>query len=166
MDEHRELGLSSVVIPDRLPVLDRGSHSEDEGRACAMEAASWLACERWSDAPRSVHPVIARVARAANDRADDGERQQLWPLIIASLGTSRRVRPLLSYRLERMRRQSLRRLGRERLAEVWECVLLEHARLCGARATVVANDRFETLSDRLGPSRPAGGTARPAGDAR
>ncbi|MCU1495876.1 MAG: hypothetical protein JWO62_3640 [Acidimicrobiaceae bacterium] len=141
--------LSSVAIPDRLPLLDRGSHDEREGRACAMEAASWLSCEPWSDAPRSVHPVLARAARAANDQLDDDERQKIWPLILASLGTTRRARPLLRVRLERSRRRACRELGRNDLRAVWEAVLDEHARLCGHRGVDVPRDRFVSLADRL-----------------
>ncbi len=44
-----------------------------------MEAASWLAGEPWTDHPRSVHPVIAGVARAADDSVSDAERTGLWP---------------------------------------------------------------------------------------
>jgi hypothetical protein len=46
-----------------------------------MEYASFLAGERWSDHPSCTHPMLAQVARQANDLIDDADRQQLAPLI-------------------------------------------------------------------------------------
>jgi hypothetical protein len=144
-------------IPDRLPILDRGSHAPDSGRACAMEAASWLAGEPWSDHPRSVHPVIARVARRANDRAGEGDRQQLWPLIMASLGTGtdRRLRVSL-----RLRRKSWRmeRLGSHahqtlHLRQLWKDLVNEHASLTGHQASPINRELLGTLRSHLAGGR-------------
>jgi hypothetical protein len=61
------LSLSDLDLPDRLPQLERGSHRPGSGKACVMEAASWLADEPWSDHPRSVHRAIAQVAIRVNE---------------------------------------------------------------------------------------------------
>lgn len=42
-----------------------------------MELVSVLAGERWTDAPRCTHPLLARLARLVNDAVDDGARQAL-----------------------------------------------------------------------------------------
>ena len=149
---------AAFEIPDRLPLLDRGSHAPDSGRACAMEAASWLAAEPWSDHPRSVHPVIARVARRANDRADDGDRQHLWPLIVASLGTGADRRWRVGARLRR-KAWRIEHLGpppqqARHLRELWSDLLAEHSRLTGHRAAPVDHGRLEGLRSRLSPTRP------------
>jgi len=91
---------AGMEVPDRLLRLDKGSHRASSGRACAMEAASWLAGESWSDHPRSVHGVIAEVARRVNDEVGDAERQQLWPLILGLVGH----RPALSLPFQRRRK--------------------------------------------------------------
>lgn len=71
-----------------LPLLDRGSHLGPEQGACLMELASILAGERFSDAPRSVHPLIAAVARAVNDTVDEEWLPRLSLLVPEAIGTS------------------------------------------------------------------------------
>jgi hypothetical protein len=88
-----------MKIPDRLPTLDRLSHPPNDRKACAMEAASWLAGEEWSDHPRSVHPVVAAIARGVNDRMSDAGRARLWPLVLRSLATARPDDHVLAVRL-------------------------------------------------------------------
>jgi hypothetical protein len=136
-------------FPDRLPELDRGAHLPGSGRACAMEAASWLAGERWSDHPRSVNPAIASVARWVNDVVDDHERQQLWPLILASLGTaSGGFRT--NRRLRRLTREAgCRAAARGRPADAWMDVLTEHARLTGHQPVTVSGTRIAEFGDHL-----------------
>lgn len=107
-----EFNFSDIELPDHLPRLNRGAHREDSGGACAMEAAAWLAGESWSDRPRSVHPVVAQVARTVNDGVCDEERQTLWPLIMASLDTARPRHPILSLRLSWFRGKGLGGCGR------------------------------------------------------
>jgi hypothetical protein len=151
-----EMNMADMKMPDRLLRLDKGSHRASSGRACAMEAASWLAGEPWSDHPRSVHPVIAGVARRANDEVDDAERQRLWPLILASLDTARPRRLGLAHRL---RRSAWKAEARSRGADprqVWEQVLAEHTRLTGHRPGAVSSERFESLSAHLIPPRAEG----------
>ena len=141
--------LLTMDVPDCLPTLDRGGHRPDEHRACAMEAASWLAGEPWSDRPRSVHPVIARVARAANDNLDDTERQGLWPLILASLDTAHPWKPFLHWRLERLRRRSRAHVGSD-LRELWVSLLAAHARSTRCRPISPPIARFIDLELLLG----------------
>jgi hypothetical protein len=120
----KEMNFDDVVIPDRLPRLERGQHWEGSGKACVMEAASWLAGEPWSDHPRCVHATITRVAIRANDRLSDEERQRLWPLVIASVGTAKPFDVRLDFRLRLVAfRAHRRRLG---LDEVWRAVLAEY----------------------------------------
>ncbi len=51
-----------------------------------MELASYLAGERWSDAPRCTDPMLAALARMVNDCTSDGARSQLAPLVPAVVG--------------------------------------------------------------------------------
>jgi len=52
-----------------------------------MELASMLAGEPFSDSPHSVHPVLASVARAVNDRVGDATRSRLARLVPMMLHT-------------------------------------------------------------------------------
>ena len=73
-------------IPDQLPVISRGRHLEPEDGGCLMEIASLLAGERWSDAPRCTHPLLAAVARLVNDEVGDEARQELLQLVPELVG--------------------------------------------------------------------------------
>lgn len=77
---------SPVSVPDILPVLSRGKHRNARKGACFMELASYLAGERWSDAPRCTHPLLAALARAVNDSTSDAARPLLAPLIPSVIG--------------------------------------------------------------------------------
>jgi hypothetical protein len=67
--------------------LSRGKHhSSDEG-ACAMELASMLAGEPFSDQPESVCPVIASFMRAYNDSIDDRRRRDLYEYASKAVGS-------------------------------------------------------------------------------
>ena len=77
---------------ERLPTirLEHGAHPEPNGElaACAMELASWLAGEPWSDHPSCACPVIGAFMRAWNDALPDAERNELLlPLIPRLVGT-------------------------------------------------------------------------------
>ncbi len=115
-----------------VPFIDWGTHQPSDGKACVMEAASWLAGEEWSDHPRSVHPVIARVARSVNDSLGVAERQRLWHLLLLSLDTARPYRPLLNWRLERLRRRTVARQldGTGSSPVTWDRVRGRSARRC------------------------------------
>ena len=129
--EPYRLEATTLPIPAGLMRLEKGSHPPGRDVGCAMEAASWLAGEAWSDHPASVHPVIARVARLANDGLeDDVERQRLWPLILASLDTGRPWSPLLSWRLGRAARR-LKKLCQGDMVQVWRSLLVRHLELTG-----------------------------------
>jgi hypothetical protein len=72
--------------PDVLPVLSRGKHRSPKRGACFMEMASYLAGERWSDAPACTHPLLAAVARAVNDGTTDAGRSAIAPLVPTVIG--------------------------------------------------------------------------------
>jgi len=67
--------------------LSAGSHASPKEGACVMELASILAGEPFSDAPRSVCPVIADFLRTYNDRVDDRRRQDLYEYAAKAVGT-------------------------------------------------------------------------------
>lgn len=60
--------------------LTRGPNSSPDEGVCAMELASMLAGEPFSDRPISVSAVITGVLRTHNDRIDDRRRQDLYHL--------------------------------------------------------------------------------------
>jgi hypothetical protein len=71
-----------------LPVLSRGKHRRPRSGACFMEYASYLAGERWSDAPPCTHPLLAALARQVNDRISDAGRQELLELVPTVIGVT------------------------------------------------------------------------------
>ena len=152
MDDQRSPGTCGS-IPAKLLVLERGRHASTDGGACAMEAASWLAGEPWSDRPASVHPRLAAVARATNDALDDLRRQSLWPLILQSVGTGAkrwrrplRRRLMLNWQIRRVIRHArVKASDGEALRSLWETLLLEFEEDggtdCGVVGTTAALDR-------------------------
>jgi hypothetical protein len=83
--------LHPLIDPERLAkvtTLDRNSHSSFEDGVCAMEAASYIAGEPWSDHPNCVCPVIGAFMRSWNDDLPDDERTVLLlPLVPRTVGT-------------------------------------------------------------------------------
>jgi hypothetical protein len=81
--------------PERLAkitTLYSGSHevadSDQEFRACVMEAVAYVAGEPWSDAPECACPVITAFMVSWNDGLPDDERSALLlPLIPKLVGT-------------------------------------------------------------------------------
>jgi hypothetical protein len=69
-------------------VLDRGKHKSPADGMCALEAASLIAGEPFSDHPRCVSPVIAAFMRRWDDNLDFEDRQQLKPFIRKVIGTN------------------------------------------------------------------------------
>jgi hypothetical protein len=67
--------------------LDAGRHASPDHGMCAVELASVLAGEPFSDHPQSVCPVIAAFVRSYNDRVDAGRRQALLPYAARIVGT-------------------------------------------------------------------------------
>ena len=78
----------TAAIPDAL-VLSAGSHQSRQDGMCVMEAVSYVAGERWSDAPQCTCPIIAGFLRSWNDGLPtDADRDRLLrPLIPAVIGT-------------------------------------------------------------------------------
>ena len=67
--------------------LSKGKHSAPEDGACAMELASMLAHEPFSDHPHSVCPAIGSFLRAYNDSIDDQRRQDLYAYAAMVVGS-------------------------------------------------------------------------------
>ncbi len=67
--------------------LDKGSHVDAKAGMCAMELASVLAGEPFSDTPQCVSSVIACFMRNWNDALDDTTRQFLKPCVLKALNT-------------------------------------------------------------------------------
>lgn len=81
------------IIQDRLAWFEQiallgGSHADLDAGVCALEAASYLAGEEFSDHPQCVCPTIAAFGRAWNDALDDETRNRLLkPIIPKMIGT-------------------------------------------------------------------------------
>jgi hypothetical protein len=76
-----------ITSPATTVLLSRGRHADPGDGACAMELASALAGEPWSDHPACVHPVLAAIARAVNDGTGEAGRARLAALVPAMIGT-------------------------------------------------------------------------------
>lgn len=72
--------------PQILPLLGRGRHRNPRKGACFMELASYLAGEKWSDAPRCTDPALAALARMVNDASSDAARPALARYVPAVVG--------------------------------------------------------------------------------
>jgi hypothetical protein len=68
--------------------LSRGAHRSPDQGMCAMELASTLAGEPFSDHPQCVSPVVAAFARVYNDSIDDERRQDLLRYAADAVGTA------------------------------------------------------------------------------
>jgi hypothetical protein len=93
----RRLGMRGDV-PFSVPLLGRGQHRDPRTGACLVEFASVLAAAPWSDAPATVDPALAQVARHVNDAMSDAGRRllvPLAPLLVGTAGADLRVRPAL-----------------------------------------------------------------------
>jgi hypothetical protein len=73
----------------RSLTLLSGAHRDFEAGACAMEAASWIAGEPWSDHPACVCPIIGAFMRSWNDGIQDNNERTalLTGLIPLTIGT-------------------------------------------------------------------------------
>lgn len=80
------------MTPDSLPTLAAGAHVPHDGEACVMEYVALLAGEPWTDSPKCTHPVLAEMARLANDFGPDDRRYELVPLIGRLFGTGGTLR--------------------------------------------------------------------------
>ena len=70
--------------------LSRGRHAALSEGVCAMELASMLADEPFSDRSPSISPTIGAFLRTYNDGVDDDGRQDLYPFAAAVVGTASR----------------------------------------------------------------------------
>jgi hypothetical protein len=79
---------TSLSIPSpQTARLTRGGHASPEDGAYAMELASMLAGEAFSDHPKSVCRVIAAFLRWYNDAIDDDRRRDLYRCVADVVGT-------------------------------------------------------------------------------
>jgi hypothetical protein len=67
--------------------LARGRHARRELGVCAVELASMLAGDPFSDRPPSVCPVIGAFLRAYNDAVGSARRQDLYGPVARIVGT-------------------------------------------------------------------------------
>lgn len=76
-------------IPDFIPVLSHGGHSNPANGACVMEMVSFITGEKWTDHPKSVHATLAEVARNTNDFVSDDNRSIIANMIPRFIGTDK-----------------------------------------------------------------------------
>src|SRR3954465_7978333 len=68
--------------------LKAGGHASPEDGFCIMEAASYVAREKFSDHPECVSPIIGSFLRSWNDSLNDEDRNRLLrPYIFKVVGT-------------------------------------------------------------------------------
>lgn len=91
-------------IPDFIPVLSHGGHSNPKQGACVMEMVSYIAGEAWSDRPECVNDTIQEIARQVNDFVSDDNRSIIATMIPRFIGTdkvnSKELRKLTSDKLK------------------------------------------------------------------
>ncbi len=127
--DHREPLCRGSLSVDRFTAvshqtvkLTKGKHSSPEQGACAMELASMLAGEPFSDDPLSVCPVIGSFLRAYNDSIDDDRRQDLYEYASKVVGSR------ASEAVERARAKRLIAWAVERRRPLWARLLARAAR--------------------------------------
>ena len=76
-----------ALAPVGMPILSRGRHDSPADGACLMEYVSVLAGEPFSDHPRCVDPLLARLAWAVNDWSNESVRSMLVLLAPRMIGT-------------------------------------------------------------------------------
>ena len=81
-------GSWNLGIGNRPLRLSEGSHDSPREGICAVELASLLAGEKFSDRPRCVCEVVAAFMRSLNDRLAHADRQGLIPYAHRALGTA------------------------------------------------------------------------------
>jgi hypothetical protein len=78
----------SITIDLDTLTLTSGSHTSFESGACLLEAASYMAGERFSDQPNCVSPVLGTYGRRLNDTLPTVRRQELKAYIPQLIGTA------------------------------------------------------------------------------
>lgn len=76
-------------IPDYIPVLSHGGHSDPKQGACVMEMVSFIAGEAWSDRPDCVLYPIQNIAQRVNDFVSDDNRSIIADMIPRFIGTDK-----------------------------------------------------------------------------
>jgi hypothetical protein len=99
-----------MSVSHQTITLSTGRHRSPDDGACAVELASMLAGEPFSDRPDAVCPVIAAFLRSYNDHVDDGRRQDLYRYAALAVGTHGDAQ------LERRRSERCLRWARESCA--------------------------------------------------
>lgn len=80
------MGMS--VASHQVVRLSRGRHPSPDVGVCAMELASMLAHEPFTDRSPSISPTIGAFLRTYNDGVDDDRRQDLYSVAAAVVGTA------------------------------------------------------------------------------
>lgn len=80
--------MNMTEIPNYIPVLTHGGHSDPTQGACVMEMVSFITGEKWTDHPKSVYGAIAEVARNTNDFVSDDNRSLIADMIPRFIGTN------------------------------------------------------------------------------
>src|SRR4051812_31674687 len=78
-----------MTVSHQVARLARGRHASPETGVCAMELASMLAHEPFSDRAPSISPTIGAFLRTYNDGLDDEPRQDLYAVAAAVVGSAR-----------------------------------------------------------------------------
>src|SRR3954469_22253463 len=77
-----------MTVSHQVARLARGRHASPDAGVCAMELASMLAHEPFSDRSPSISPTIGAFLRTYNDGVDDDRRQALYSVAAAVVGTA------------------------------------------------------------------------------
>lgn len=95
------MNFTTVIIPDHLPELVRGTREDPSKGGCLMQVTNYLARRTWTDQPsHNVLPILQNIAVKVNDLVCDMHRQQLWrfvPRLMETFNLS--VPPSIAHRL-------------------------------------------------------------------
>src|SRR3954453_2418634 len=78
-----------TLAPYHVVRLARGRHASPTAGVCAMELASMVAHEPFSDRSRSISPTIGAFVRTYNDGLSDDRRQDLYAVAALIVGSAR-----------------------------------------------------------------------------
>src|SRR4051794_2249517 len=78
-----------TVVSHQVVRLARGRHPSPAVGVCAMELASMVAHEAFSDRSPSISPTIGAFLRTYNDGLGDDRRQDLYAVAAAVVGSAR-----------------------------------------------------------------------------
>src|SRR3954452_13619490 len=77
-----------TAAPYQVVRLARGRHASPAAGVCAMELASMVAHERFSDRSPSISPTIGAFLRTYNDGLSDERRQDLYAVAALVVGSA------------------------------------------------------------------------------